>query len=689
MASEDSQDVSLTEALSSVNAFPTNTKTQHLSDGFSRVREILNYTPTDSADATWQRLNLGLLQIVPVGSYGYGLHDDSSDLDLTVVGGLGAPIFYRIVQLRVRMIGIEYGVKVSKFVDAKDASMLELEVSFKAGDGSEGSKGSVMVDLHYAQAPGLLSRWNEIADLPSEDIALALPAGTRRKINAYRDMVYILRRIPNKETFALAYRFIRTWAKRRGLYSSRFGLLSGFHITLLLFRLIKKQAVAEMVEKESSASQILALFFNEYAEFDWEKEEVVDPEIKLVNHKRSWTEPISILTPNSPHFNVSANATKHSVYALQKELGRAKDLVNANAPWENLFGSDPQQTALEMLSEYTNFIKIDLSFWGSSIGRGKNFVGWTESRIVHLLIEIQTYFPSLNVRLFPTRFKLPTLDNAQPTELTSFYLLGVHNTAPATTTSSTDPSSKRIQENKFLLVLTRFTDAVKRNDLIYNPSEAYISCSYTRSLPKEGIELDNNQTWDFLGDASTFSTDSTDLDLEEAPSRPEEPNEDLKALESTSYDLASLPPKTSPLRPAHDVLNRLRWDQSYDVRDYVVGYDDRFLGIMEMGVEAWSNEKTEEEWIPMHRVVYFKRVSDGVIVWDRRVALDGVFGSGRGMFESKPVERVEEEVSKAGEEGDENERKEVAEEGGKEPGDVDVEKVGGDKGDAVGEVVSG
>lgn len=52
------------------------------------------------------------------------------------------------------MIGREHGVRVSRFVDAKDASMLELEVIFGEGDESK----SVMVDLHYACAPNLVPR---------------------------------------------------------------------------------------------------------------------------------------------------------------------------------------------------------------------------------------------------------------------------------------------------------------------------------------------------------------------------------------------------------------------------------------------------------------------------------------------------------------------------------------------------
>jgi hypothetical protein len=154
-----SDDTPLITVLTAANAFPTKVRTQQFAEAFNKVQTILTTNPTPPPNPTWARMNLGALQIVTVGSYGYGLHDNSSDLDVTVVGGLAPPVFYRIVQLRVRMIGKEYGVKVSKFVDAKDASMLELEVSFATEDEAEENESSVMVDLHYAQAPNLVARY--------------------------------------------------------------------------------------------------------------------------------------------------------------------------------------------------------------------------------------------------------------------------------------------------------------------------------------------------------------------------------------------------------------------------------------------------------------------------------------------------------------------------------------------------
>lgn len=81
-------------------------------------------------------------------------------------------------------------------------------------------------------------------------------------------------------------------------------------------------------------------------------------------------------------------------------------------------------------------------------------------------------------------------------------------------------------------------------------------------------------------------------------------------------------------RAAADVISRLRWDPSLDSSDYIVGYEDRFKGAMEKALDAWKSEQTDEEFIPQHRILYFKRRSDGVTVWERRTRKDELFGSG-------------------------------------------------------------
>lgn len=81
-------------------------------------------------------------------------------------------------------------------------------------------------------------------------------------------------------------------------------------------------------------------------------------------------------------------------------------------------------------------------------------------------------------------------------------------------------------------------------------------------------------------------------------------------------------------------MNRLRWDPSLDPAEYIIGYEDRFLGAKETGLERWKTEQTDEEFIPQHRILYFKRKGvDGreeEVVWERATRIDRVFGSGVG-----------------------------------------------------------
>ncbi|KAK7702487.1 hypothetical protein SLS57_011357 [Botryosphaeria dothidea] len=85
------------------------------------------------------------------------------------------------------------------------------------------------------------------------------------------------------------------------------------------------------------------------------------------------------------------------------------------------------------------------------------------------------------------------------------------------------------------------------------------------------------------------------------------------------------------LRPVADVLDRLRWDESLGgTAAYVVGYRDRFDGVLELSLDRWVAESTAEEWIPLHRVSYVKRHRDGTLVWWREGRLDLIFGSGSG-----------------------------------------------------------
>ena len=88
-------------------------------------------------------------------------------------------------------------------------------------------------------------------------------------------------------------------------------------------------------------------------------------------------------------------------------------------------------------------------------------------------------------------------------------------------------------------------------------------------------------------------------------------------------------------RPFQEILHRLKWDPTFEIEDYVVGYLERFEGIKEMPATSWIRDFSDEEWIPMHRVRYVKRVQireaasqdqgpELGVVWDRDGRVDRI-----------------------------------------------------------------
>ena len=88
-------------------------------------------------------------------------------------------------------------------------------------------------------------------------------------------------------------------------------------------------------------------------------------------------------------------------------------------------------------------------------------------------------------------------------------------------------------------------------------------------------------------------------------------------------------PTHGSLRPALDILSRIRHDHSLQEEDFVVGYSDRHTDVKELPVTLWKADVTDEEFIPQHRILYFRRTIDDVKVWDRAERLDLIFGSGK------------------------------------------------------------
>jgi uncharacterized protein (UPF0248 family) len=452
------------------------------------------------------------------------------------------------------------------------------------------------------------------------------------KLNAIRDLEYIQRTVPDLATFRKAYRFIKVWAKCCGIYSSKLGYLGGIHITLLLARVCKlcfREAGA------TSVSDIISNFFSYYANFDWKNDVVYDTTFYTSKPKyyRSSREPMVILSIHPPKVNVAHASTVLSVNTLAQEFKRAnQSIYEVGGTWKDIAGST---SIVQFLEAYSSYIKIDVHYWAKAAAKGRALFSWLEFRCVSLLVDINRGFPDIQARIWPAHFTEMEEEAIEGMEeYQGCLLIGLSKSAKPSTKSMND-SDRQSAHISLTSLLAKFAEQIRADEIYFDKSCSWVDVSLTKATDLKNLRLDRSD-WSHIVANQAEDFDSDD-DYEQDYDDPSsvQTGGDIELFEQ--WNLPARHSRPAPavqvvagprLRPADDVLNRLRWDASFDSSDYVVGYVDRFVGEKEMPIDRWKSEQTHEEFIPMHRVLYFKRKSDGERVWDREKRIDLIFNTG-------------------------------------------------------------
>lgn len=184
--------------------------------------------------------------------------------------------------------------------------------------------------------------------------------------------------------------------------------------------------------------------------------------------------------------------------------------------------------------------------------------------------------------------------------------------------------------SKLRSVLDQFERQIREYDKYFDASISWFETSVVRGTKLGPLRLDLRE-WGLYAAGDEDSDDEfldEDDDEEESEVGAEADGQD--AARPQKLPVRPKPEGAGKLRSAWDVMNRLRWDPNMDSDDYVIGYLDRFEGVQEKPLGSWQSEQTDEEFIPQHRIVYFKRKSDASIVWERHSRTDKIFGSGQG-----------------------------------------------------------
>ena len=311
---------------------------------------------------------------------------------------------------------------------------------------------------------------------------------------------------------------------------------------------------------------------------------------------------------------------------------------------------------------------------------------------LHLLsyTELNAKIPNMHARIWPGRF-INIDEPCANDELSAFYLIGLANTSSNSRSSPGEGfqevqavnEQKKRAYNKFMDILRSFEEYLQQEEKKYEVTESYISVTrVSRQSLGEGARIDRQVWWDedyaepgattegrynhngeddedSLGEEDSTSEDEEGErirnleaarvmnDYQSAVNTDNNPTQESKRTgrsqkkrdrrnnQATDEMDVSQPRKEyikkAKLRPAHDIINRIKWDSDMRINDYLIGYEDRFLGVLQMNLEKWvghRRDETDEEWMPMHRVVWITRASDGEVVWHKEKRIDTIFGSG-------------------------------------------------------------
>jgi uncharacterized protein (UPF0248 family)/endonuclease/exonuclease/phosphatase family metal-dependent hydrolase/2'-5' RNA ligase len=610
-----SETSALTSVLFAHQMFPTEEETQSRKDALALIKEVILGTDNDE-DSSMADIPLVM---VPVGSYAIGAWTSTSDIDCLCIGSISSKTFFKLARHRI-LKAHDRGVRLLRKVEANTGTMFELSV------------GDVALDLQYCPATRIVERWSELPGLHHSDPIFNLPILSLRKLKPYRDLTYIQRTLPSLSTFRLAYRCIKLWAVQRGIYSSKFGYIGGIHITLMLSWICKRLAhdVGSV-----TAVDVVSTFFHHYAEFDWTNEMVFDAFFhqKKPRYQRSTREPMVVLGFHAPNANVAHTSTIPGTRTLIKELKLADRRLSENGMTWGVFlrsselSSAPGASAgvADFLKSHDSYVKVDIQYWGRTLSKGKGLVGWVESRCLNLMVDLNRALPNLDLRIWPGRFTA-TAPSESETDYHGCYLIGLSKNDADTTTLSKD--DRALAKQALQKSFDKFTSLLHGDERNYDPTVTWIGISLAKPSEVSTLRLDDREWGDYIPD---LDEDSEDEDSEDLPESAPLPSRKLPVRTATTN--TSTPVSTTKLRPASDVLHRLRWDPNLDPGNFIVGYEDRFLGAKETSLERWKTEQTDDEFIPQHRILYFKRRGDGEIVWERRTRIDTVFGSGIGAGE--------------------------------------------------------
>eukprot|EP00933_Yihiella_yeosuensis_P011945 TRINITY_DN119855_c0_g1_i1.p1 TRINITY_DN119855_c0_g1~~TRINITY_DN119855_c0_g1_i1.p1 ORF type:complete len:343 (-),score=34.64 TRINITY_DN119855_c0_g1_i1:88-1116(-) len=273
-----------------------------------------------------------------------------------------------------------------------------------------------------------------------------------RCMNGFRVADQILQLVPNQETFRRTLRFIKYWARQRGIYSNILGFFGGITWSLLVARTCQ-------LYPYYAPSQLVGRFFRLYYQWNWTKPvmlcDIIDPasvpgmtSFKVWNPARNPADRahvMPVITPAFPSMNSTHNVTETTKRILLEEFRRGaevvKDVESQKASWGAIHEPLPFFTA------YRHFLMLEVLSKSEEVFN--KFSGWVESKLRILIMQLEP-ITGLLIHPNPDQYPLYGSDPESPFGCGMFIALSF----------TADAGAFASQQVDFRPAISTFTDII-------------------------------------------------------------------------------------------------------------------------------------------------------------------------------------------------------------------------------------
>lgn len=302
-------------------------------------------------------------KLVTYGSYRLGISDSDSDIDVLCI----APYYVT----RNDFFNVFYkmllnNTLVSELNKIDTARVPIMTMKFQ----------DIYIDLAFARIaaaqidPGMNDTYIE-----NDSILDNVDQATILSLNGPRVSNMIMKLVPNIENFRTLLRFVRIWAKERGLYGNVYGYLGGVNLALLCAYICQRYPTY-------LPAMLVLMFFQDLYTHSWNEPIYINT--PNTGDQPSWEfdrrEVMPIITPAYPCMNSLNHATRSSKQRMTIEFKRGykmtKDVIFKGFLW------DVVTAPSNFFMQYKQYLQVIA--WSNN---QDNFIKWVstvESRIVKL-----------------------------------------------------------------------------------------------------------------------------------------------------------------------------------------------------------------------------------------------------------------------------------------------------------------